>query len=98
MNTAFTIGRLCDTEEGRNGFVNLKKDTPKLIGSLVSMIEQNQDFGCTKNACFALSCLAGNETAHLSILNHISFDKLTKSLCHLLVNISDVETQWFAAM
>jgi hypothetical protein len=70
----------------------------KLISSLTVMIEQNQDFGCTKNACFALSCLAANENAHDIIIKHDSFEKLITSLCKLIVKVTDTETQWFAAM
>ncbi len=97
MNCAFTIGRLCDQIEGRILFVSLK-EINKLINVLCSMVEQDKDFGCTKNACFALSCLAVNEQAHTLIMNHSSFNNLVKTLCKLLVNTFDTETQWFAAM
>ena len=98
MNSAFTIGRLCDSEIGREKFLNLKKDISKLIQSLASMVNEKNDYGCIKNACFALSCLAANENAHLHIINHSSFDSLSNYLCNLLVNVDDAETQWFAAM
>lgn len=98
MNCAFAIGRLCDHEEGREAILTLNRDLNKLIVILTTMIDQNNDFGCTKNACFALSCLAGNDKAHEIIINHDSFEKLMTALCKLLVNTFDAETQWFAAM
>jgi len=62
------------------------------------MIEQNMDNGCTKNACYALSCLAANSQAYESIVEHLCFDNLVTVLCRLLNSIKDAETQWFAAM
>lgn len=62
------------------------------------MIEQNVDNGCTKNACYALSCLAVNEKAHQITVDHVCFIKLVDTLCKLLISVKDPETQWFAAM
>ena len=62
------------------------------------MIEQNLDNGCTKNACFALSCLAANQQAHQLIVDHSRFETLLGALCELLNKVKDAETQWFAAM
>ena len=56
------------------------------------------DNGCTKNACYALSCLAANSQAYESIVEHLCFDNLVTVLCRLLNSIKDAETQWFAAM
>jgi hypothetical protein len=98
MNCAFAIGRLCDYEEGREAFLKLNKEMNKLITTLTIMIEQNHDIGCTKNACFALSCLAANDRAHEIIIKHDSFERLIHSLCKLIVKATDTETQWFAAM
>lgn len=98
MNCAFTIGRLCDSEDGRLAFLNLKTDSNKMISSLINMIEQSQDAGSTKNACFALSCLAGNKDAHEMLINHSLINTLLESLIRLVSSFSDTETQWFAAM
>ena len=98
MNCAFAIGRLCDYDEGREAFLKLTIQMSTLISSLALMIEQNQDYGCTKNACFALSCLSVNENAHAAIIKHESFEKLIYCLCKLIVKVTDTETQWFAAM
>lgn len=93
----FFLGRLCDTENGRQAFLALK-DINNLIESLFEMIERNLDNGCTKNSCYALSCLAANQRIHHLILNNLEFNKLINTLCKLLTNASDPESQWFIAM
>lgn len=97
MNCAFAIGRICDNENGRLAILKLAH-VKKLVESLSSMIEQNIDNGCTKNACFALSCLAANQQAHQIIVDHSCFESLLGALCDLLNKVKDAETQWFAAM
>jgi hypothetical protein len=62
------------------------------------MIEQNVDNGCTKNACYAFSCLAANQQAHKIVVEHENFTNLLNILCRLLTTTKDSETQWFAAM
>ncbi|RNA10445.1 hypothetical protein BpHYR1_001734 [Brachionus plicatilis] len=97
MNCAFAIGRLCDTEAGRLAFLAIN-EINDLIESLFKMIESNSDNGCTKNSCYALSCLAVNQQAHQIILNNREFNNLITTLCDLLYNVSDPESQWFIAM
>lgn len=97
MNCAFAIGRLCDNELGRMTILKIA-NIKKLIESLSSMIEKNLDNGCTKNSCFALSCLSANRQAYEIIVEHACFIGLLNALCNLLVQVKDVETQWFAAM
>lgn len=97
MNCAFAIGRICDHENGRIAVLKFG-NTKKLIEVLCTMIEQNLDNGCTKNACYALSTLASTQQAHQIIVEHTSFNNLLNILCKLLTSVSDSETQWFAAM
>jgi hypothetical protein len=97
MNCAFALGRICDNEQGRLAIIRLNS-LNELIQSLNDMIEQNIDTGCTKNACYALSCLSANQQAHAAIVEHACFPDLLDMLCKLLKTIKDPETQWFAAM
>ena len=62
------------------------------------MIENHVDNGCTKNACYALSCLAANQSAHKLVIDSPNFANLINVLCRHLTSIKDPETQWFAAM
>lgn len=62
------------------------------------MIEKNGENGCTKNACFALSCLAANAETNQMIVEHKCFCDLLNVLCKILHGVKDAETQWFAAM
>jgi len=62
------------------------------------MIKNNVDNGCTKNACYALSCLAANQQAHKLVVENPNFADLLAVLCQHLSTIKDPETQWFAAM
>lgn len=97
MNCAFALGRMCDTNKGRQAILKLNNlDT--LIQSLSNMVEQNIDAGCTKNACYALSCLSADEQAHSAITEHKCFLDLVGMLCKLLQTVKDPETQWFSAM
>lgn len=56
-----------------------------------------EDTGASKNACFALSCLATNPEGHSRILNNLHSDDVINTLT-LLLNAEDSETGWFAAM
>jgi hypothetical protein len=56
-----------------------------------------EDTGASKNACFALSCLATNAEGHSRILNNLHSDDVINTLANLL-NADDSETGWFAAM
>ena len=93
----FLTGRICDNENGRLKVLKIG-GTKKLISSLGNMIEQNMDNGCTKNACYALSCLAANSQAYETIVEHVFFENLVNVLCRLLISLKDAETQWFSAM
>lgn len=97
MNCAFAIGRLCDNEERRVDMLKVV-NSQTLVDSLSSMIANNSDNGCTKNACFALSSLASSKATQSVVVEHNSFDSLLNSLCDLLLTNNDAETQWFAAM
>ena len=55
------------------------------------------DAGASKNACFALSCLATNKEGHSRILKNNRSDEVLKTLTELLP-VEDAETGWFAAM
>lgn len=88
---------MCDTETGRLAFLALD-EINNLIESLFNMIESNSDNGCTKNSCYALSCLAANQRAHQLIINNENFSDLVNTLCKLLNSVSDSESQWFIAM
>lgn len=94
MNLIF---RLCDDEKRRSSVIKLI-NIKKLIQSLSLMIEKNAENGCTKNACFALSCLASNTETNQMIVEHSCFTELLITLCELLITIKDAETQWFTAM
>jgi hypothetical protein len=97
MNCAFAIGRLCDHEAGRQSVLKMS-NLDKLAEQLCCMIESNMDNGCTKNACFALGCLASDLTAHRMIVEHSCFGNLIQFLLNILLTNRDVETQWFSAM
>lgn len=98
MNAILTLsGRICDNEMGKSKIVNLV-ETNKLISSLSRMIEDNVDNGCTKNACYALSCLATNQQARKLVVENENFPNLLTILCQHLATIKDPETQWFVAM
>jgi hypothetical protein len=98
MNCAFALGRICDSEKGRYAILQINNLTLTLIKSLYDMIEQNLDTGCTKNACYALSCLSSDQQAHVLITEHDCFNNLLNTLSKILLTINDPETQWFAAM
>lgn len=66
------------------------------ISSLVEMLS-GSDAGASKNACFALSCLAANLEGHSHLLNDSHSGDVLKILCKLL-SAQDSETGWFAAM
>ena len=55
------------------------------------------DTGASKNACFALSCLATNSEGHSRLLGNIHSEDILRTLSTLL-NAEDAETGWFAAM
>jgi len=55
------------------------------------------DTGASKNACFALSCLATNFEGHFRLLSNKHSEEILKTLSGLL-NAEDSETGWFAAM
>lgn len=55
------------------------------------------DTGASKNACFALSCLATNLDGHGRLLNNFHCETVVKTLSQLL-STEDDETGWFAAM
>ena len=57
----------------------------------------SKDAGCGKNACYALSCLAGSNEGHDRLLTHRHSELMLVRLGEQLSN-EDSETGWFAAM
>jgi len=55
------------------------------------------DPGASKNACFALSCLATNREGHSRLLRNGQSEEVLRVLSELLSS-EDSETGWFAAM
>ena len=53
--------------------------------------------GCNKNACFALSCIAGSADGVTRLLEHSARENILQRLSTLL-SAEDEETAWFAAM
>ena len=66
------------------------------ISSLAKMLSC-EDAGASKNACFALSCLATNLEGHSRLLQNVHSDDVLRTLAQLL-SAQDSETGWFAAM
>ena len=66
------------------------------IVQMASMLS-SCDGGVSKNACFALSCLAASELGHRRLLTTPRCDAILKSLATLVGEIDD-ESSWFAAM
>eukprot|EP00795_Rhopilema_esculentum_P010679 gene10679-19434_t len=57
----------------------------------------SEDGGCNKNACFALSCIAGSTDGISKLLTHEVREEMLQRLATLL-STEDDETAWFAAM
>lgn len=55
------------------------------------------DPGASKNACFALSCLAGNVDGHKRLVTNNEFNRMLLIASELL-SADDTESGWFAAM
>ena len=53
--------------------------------------------GCNKNACFALSCIAGSTNGVMRLLEDSNREHILRRLSSLL-SAEDEETAWFAAM
>jgi hypothetical protein len=66
------------------------------VSSLAKMLS-DRDPGASKNACFALSCLAADREGHSRILKNSNLELVLKMLSELLSS-EDHETGWFAAM
>ncbi|KAJ8300108.1 hypothetical protein KUTeg_021627 [Tegillarca granosa] len=71
-------------------------EAERMLSALAKMLSCN-DTGASKNACFALSCLATNTEGHTRLLNNIHSDDILRTLSELL-SADDSETGWFAAM
>ena len=63
----------------------------------MAMMLSSSDAGVSKNACFALSCLAASQLGHQRLLATTKCDMILKSLAALVCEIDD-ESSWFAAM
>ena len=66
------------------------------LSKLTAMLESD-DGGCNKNACFALSCIAGSTDGVLRLLCHSTKENMLQRLSTLIA-AEDEETAWFAAM
>ena len=64
-----------------------------LLGTMLC----SDDSGASKNACFAISCLAASVDGHGKLLDNPICDKVMNTLASLLF-AEDDETCWFAAM
>ena len=95
MNAAFAIGRICDSDVGRHKLLSAV-DSEKMVSALSKMLCGN-DPGASKNACFALSCLAADREGHSRILKNSNLELVLKMLSQLLSS-EDTETGWFSAM
>lgn len=58
---------------------------------------RTSDLGASKNACFALSCLASSNDGHARLVGNSDFYHLL-SVTSELLHAEDSETGWFAAM
>lgn len=66
------------------------------IVSLINMLGSD-DIGCTKNSCFALSCIASFPQGHTRLLAHPEIDNIIRILSAILSSHDD-ELVWFSAM
>ena len=57
----------------------------------------SEDSGASKNACFAISCLAASSEGHEKLLSNSMCARIMTTLAQLLTS-DDFETGWFAAM
>nr|XP_042715590.1 uncharacterized protein LOC112060571 [Chrysemys picta bellii] len=88
-------GRLCDTDLGLQQLFALP-EVSSMIHALVSMMA-SAEAGGSRNACFALSCLAANKEGHDHVLQSPAFPRALDTLCRLL-RAKEQESSWFAAM
>ncbi|XP_028395080.1 uncharacterized protein LOC114519192 [Dendronephthya gigantea] len=95
MNAAFATGRLCDLQTGRVRLLN-HVNSNSMLDSLLKMLKSD-DIACQKNACFAISCLATNTLGHSRLLRNDYIHHWFSSMPEML-NSSDEESVWFAAM
>lgn len=66
------------------------------VHALVSVMASG-DSGGSRNACFALSCLAASREGHGHVMRSPAFPWALDTLCHLLC-AEEQESSWFAAM
>ncbi|XP_072549188.1 uncharacterized protein [Salminus brasiliensis] len=96
MNAAFTIGRLCGTEQGRR-LILPKAEEYRLASSLQALLSNGAGPEAEQTACFALSCLASEDDGHTLLMESSSLTELLNGLLSLLKS-ADPDSTWFAAM
>ncbi|XP_069749738.1 uncharacterized protein [Narcine bancroftii] len=95
MSAAFALGRLCHLDIGRKWILDME-EAPAMVVALEKMMLHG-DTGESKNACFALSCLAADKDGHSHILLNPIFPEILNTLC-ILLESQEQESAWFAAM
>ncbi|XP_036436094.1 uncharacterized protein LOC118814548 [Colossoma macropomum] len=96
MNAAFTIGRLCGSEQGRRVILAEAKEY-RLASSLQALLSNGAGPEAGQTACFTLSCLASEVDGHALLMESSSCPALLNGLLSLLKS-GDPDSTWFAAM
>ncbi|XP_066516356.1 uncharacterized protein [Hoplias malabaricus] len=96
MNAAFTIGRLCGSEQGRSVILAKAKEC-RLVCSLQALLSNGAVQEAGQTACFALSCLASEDDGHALLMEASSVPAFLNSLLRLLKS-GDPDSTWFSAM
>ncbi|XP_022523488.2 uncharacterized protein LOC107197743 isoform X1 [Astyanax mexicanus] len=96
MNAAFTIGRLCGSEQGKRVILAKAQDY-RLANSLQTLLSNGAGPEAGQAACFALSCLASEDDGHTLLMENSSCPELLNGLLSLLKS-ADPDSTWFAAM
>ncbi|CAE1175678.1 unnamed protein product [Acanthosepion pharaonis] len=94
-NAAFAIGRLCDQKMEQNVLEN-HDGLEKMVTQLYKMLNSD-DVRWSKNACFAISCLANKKWGQDKILSSYFCSEILCTLARLLF-AEDQETGWFSAV
>lgn len=94
-NAAFAIGRLCDQKMGQNALEN-HNGLDKMVNKLYRMLSSD-DIRWSKNACFAVSCLANKKWSQDKLLSSFYSAEILTTLAKLLFS-EDHETGWFSAV
>ncbi|KAI4873546.1 hypothetical protein NFI96_027187, partial [Prochilodus magdalenae] len=96
MNAAFTVGRLCGSEQGRRVILAGAKEH-RLVSSLQALLSSGSGPEAGQTACFALSCVGSEEDGHALLMESSSCPAILNGLLSLLKS-GDADSTWFAAM